>query len=171
MKKQILALSTSIVLLGGLTACASGTSATTQTPTSSTESGKDAHGILRSVNMCFLNTGSETVDVTWSLQVEGRTGSGALAPGQKFCGEGTRSVAAVTFPDGFTTTVTAQNFPILLPEVLFQNNGEGNSTTVTYASASYYIDESIGSDVEGHPFSAHRGEDTEWINFEVNIGG
>jgi hypothetical protein len=179
-RAAVLALATATLL--SLSACAPALPAsapsTAAAPLSPT---KKAGVFTKDIHVCFDNISATAVTIDWISDVSTNSGSGTLAAGQSFCGEGPAPIAGVTFSDSFATHVVTYNPAIGQPGVLFNSvalhqaqycDGDACNTVMeanTFANAVYAEGETVGSDVEGHPFTVTRTADDDWINFTIAI--
>lgn len=164
-RATVLALA-SVTLLS-LTACAPGAPLNAASTTDSTTSAVKEARLVRHVHVCFENTSSGKVSLTWTSGVSTTGGSGALDSGQQLCAEGPEPMATVTFSDSFATNVRAVNPLADYPWIFFKPNP--TRAGIDYTSAQYAQGESVNSDVQGHHFSVTRKADDDWINFAITI--
>jgi hypothetical protein len=163
----------------GLSACSAPTPTVAASDASST---KDAGLFTKDVFVCIENTSSSPVTVDWRTGVSSTSGSGQLAVGQKFCGEGGEPVARITFDSGFATDMMAGN-PALTPpaisflhkesyqKVICEDTGSCHLswTKDAYITQWYSIGDSLDNNVEGHNFIGTRMENNGWVNLTVKI--
>jgi hypothetical protein len=180
--RPIRALSLAAALLTAglaLSACSAPAPAVTA---SSPAASKDASLFTKDVFVCIENTSSSPVTIDWRSGVSSTSGSGQLAVGQKFCGEGGAPQARITFGSGFANDMRAINPAFSEPSISFLHKesyekvvcADSGScglqwTQDAYVTQWYSIGESRDNNVEGHNFIATRNANNDWVNFTVKI--
>ena len=161
-----------------MTAC-TGTS-TVAVPSVTAAATKQAGIFTKDVNACFTNDSAQPVTFSFdegSLRGNSRT---VLNKGESFCAQAAEIMTSIRFPNNFSTTLTVSNPLVGAPAIKYASTGYYPVTDcdvtcieeerlVTFASASYAQEETVGSDVEGHHFEATRKANTDVINFTISI--
>ena len=182
-KRPISIAAAAIALLATVT-LSSCTSAPQEQPTpTATEVSKEAGIFTKDIEVCFTNTSSEDVELSWVSGLSSNDGEGTLSPGGQMCGEGPDPRIKLVFSDGFGTYVDAYNPVVGEPYVWFsslaqkrvldcspgQDGCHQEVKSDVYTENTYSQGETAQANFGGHLAEVSRLSDNDWINFAISI--
>ena len=182
-KRPISIAAAAIALLGTAT-LSSCTSAPQEKPTpTATEVSKEAGIFTKDIEVCFTNTSSEDVELSWVSGLSSNDGEGTLSPSEEMCGEGPDPRIKLVFSDGFGTYVDAYNPVVGEPYVWFsslaqkrvldcspgQDGCHQEVKSDVYTENTYSQGETAQANFGGHLAEVSRLSDNDWINFAISI--
>lgn len=173
----------SLAIVGTLSLSSCANAPQEQSTPSATEVSKEAGIFTKDIEVCFTNTSSEDVELSWESGLSSNDGEGTLSPSEEMCGEGPDPRIKLVFSDGFGTYVDAYNPVVGEPYVWFsslaqkrvldcspgQDGCHQEVKSDIYTEHTYSQGESAQANFGGHVAEVSRLSDNDWINFAISI--